>query len=65
MIKRRLRNGQQLLRKTLSTYLNISKRTRILHKDALLDSEYIDNMYSYNDLLCNKGGLTNCLNRVL
>ena len=31
---------------------------RILHKDALLDSEYTDNMYSYNDQLCNKGGLT-------
>ena len=31
---------------------------KILHKDALLDSEYTDNMYSYNDQLCNKGGLT-------
>ena len=30
---------------------------RILHKNALLDSEYIDNMYSFNDQLCNKGGL--------
>ena len=31
---------------------------RILHKDALLDSEYANNMYSFNDQLCNKGGLT-------
>ena len=31
---------------------------RILHKDTLLNSEYTDNMYSYNDQLCNKGGLT-------
>ena len=31
---------------------------RILHTDALLDSEYTDNMYSYNDQLCNKRGLT-------
>ena len=38
--------------------LNYLKRMKILHNDALLDSEYIDNMYSYNDQLCNKGGLT-------
>ena len=31
---------------------------RIFHKDALLDNEYTDNMYSHNDQLCNKGGLT-------
>ena len=30
----------------------------ILHKDALIDSEYIENMYSFNDKLYNKGGLT-------
>ena len=42
-------------------YINIFKylkRMRILYKDALLDSEYTDNMYSYNNQLCNKGGLT-------
>ena len=51
-------NGQQLSRKTTtSTYLNI-KRMRILYKDALFDSEYIDNIYLFNDQLCNKGGLT-------
>ena len=31
---------------------------RILHKYALLDSEYTDNNYSFNDQLYNKGGLT-------
>ena len=42
-------------------YINIFKylkRMRILHKDALLNSEYTDNIYSYNDQLCNKGGQT-------
>ena len=42
-------------------YINITKclkRMKILHKDALLDSEYTDNMYSYIYQLCNKGGLT-------
>ena len=34
------------------------KRMRVLHKDALLNSEYIDNVYSFNDQLCNKRGLT-------
>ena len=34
------------------------KGTRILHKDVLLDGEYIDNTYSYKDQICNKGGLT-------
>ena len=42
-------------------YINILKylkRMRILHKDSLLNSEYSDSMYSYNDHLCNKGRLT-------
>ena len=42
-------------------YINILKYLkimRILHKDVLLDSEYTDNMYSYYDQLCKKGGLT-------
>ena len=30
----------------------------ILHKNALLDSEYTDNIYAYNDQLWNEGGLT-------
>ena len=30
---------------------------RILHKDASLDSEYTNNIYSYNDQLCIRGGL--------
>ena len=56
--KKKTSEWSTIVEKDYINKLKHLKIIRILHKDALLDSEYTDNMYSYNDQSCNKGGLT-------
>ena len=56
--KKKTSEWSTIVEKDYIIILKYLKRMRILYKDALLDSEYTDNMYSYNNQLCNKGGLT-------
>ena len=57
-LKKKSSEWSKIVEKDYINILKYLKRMRILHKDALLDSEYIDDMYSFNDQLCSNGELT-------